>query len=60
MDALNTLRAVLVGCALVATIMLATRGLWIPVTVMSLGIGAHLALFTWQRAKRNHTPSALH
>lgn len=53
MDALNTLRAVLVGCALVATVILATRGMWVPATVMTLGILAHLSLFTYQRVTRN-------
>lgn len=52
MDALNALRAVLVGCALVATLILASRGQWIPVTVLSLGIAAHMALFAYQRRER--------
>jgi uncharacterized membrane protein len=52
MDALNLLRAVLVGCALVAAGMLATRGMWVPATVLALGIAAHLALFAQQRAAR--------
>ncbi|MEX2563322.1 MAG: hypothetical protein WD358_08690 [Nitriliruptoraceae bacterium] len=52
MDALNLLRAVLVGFALIATMLLATRGQWIPVTVLSVGIAAHLALFVHQQAAR--------
>ncbi len=52
MDALNALRAVLVACALIATVILATRGMWIPVTVLSIGIGAHVALFVRQRQLR--------
>lgn len=51
-DALNLLRAVLVGCALIATIILATRGQWVPVTVLSIGIAAHLALFIRQLVVR--------
>ncbi len=53
MDALNTLRAVLVGCALIATAILATQGMWIPVTVLTVGIAAHLALFVHQRGRRS-------
>jgi len=52
MDALNALRAVLVGCAFVATLILATRGQWIPATVLTLGILAHLLLFGHQRVER--------
>ncbi len=59
MDALNLLRAVLVGCALIATIILATQGLWIPVTVLSLGIAAHLALFTQQRIAKRRAANRL-
>lgn len=60
MDALNLLRAVLVGCALVATALLATRGEWVPVTVLTVGIAAHLALFVHQRSlKRRRRDHAL-
>lgn len=52
MDALNTLRAVLVGCAMVAALILATRGQWVPATVLGLGILAHLAMFAYQRHQR--------
>lgn len=52
MDALNTLRAVLVGCAFVATILLAVEGMWIPAAVMSAGILAHFGLWFWLRAQK--------
>lgn len=52
MDALNLLRAVLVGCAIVAAGMLVTRGMWMPATVLAIGIAAHVALFAQQRAAR--------
>lgn len=52
MRALNILRAVLVGCAFVATILLLTQGAWIPATVMGLGIIAHAGLWVYLRAER--------
>jgi hypothetical protein len=51
-DALNLLRAVLVGCALVAAAILATRGMWVPAGALGAGIAAHLALFARQHAER--------
>jgi uncharacterized membrane protein len=53
MDALNTLRAVLVGCAFIAAMMLAFRGEWFPAGVLGAGILAHLALFAHLRAQRH-------
>ncbi|MEX2324402.1 MAG: hypothetical protein WD576_01505 [Nitriliruptoraceae bacterium] len=52
MDALNALRAVLVLCALVAALILATQGMWVPAAVLGLGIAAHLSLFVHQRNQR--------
>lgn len=52
MDALNTLRAVLVGCAFVAALLLLSRGMWVPAAVLFAGIAAHLGLFVWLRAQR--------
>lgn len=51
-DALNTLRAILVGFAFIAAVMLAFRGQWFPAGVMGAGIAAHLALFVHLRAQR--------
>jgi hypothetical protein len=45
MDALNTLRAILVGFAAVAATLLAVGGQWLPAAVMLLGILAHGALW---------------
>ncbi|MEY3019702.1 MAG: hypothetical protein RLZZ272_686 [Actinomycetota bacterium] len=57
MDALNTLRAVLVAFATVAAILLALRGQWVPAAVMSAGIAAHgllwLHLFRQRRRDRD-------
>ena len=52
MDALNILRAVLVGFATVAAILLAVQGEWFPAGVMFAGILAHFWLFAWLRAER--------
>jgi hypothetical protein len=52
MDALNWARAVLVGCALVATVLLAMEGRWVPVAVLTVGILAHFWLFAHLHAQR--------
>lgn len=52
MDALNTLRAVLVGLAAIAALLLAFAGQWFPVAVLTVGIATHLALFAYLRAVR--------
>ena len=52
MDALNWARAVLVGCALVATVLLAVDGQWVPVMVLTIGILAHFWLFAHLHAQR--------
>ena len=52
MDALNILRAILVGFATVAAILLAVQGQWFPAGVMFAGILAHFWLFAWLRAER--------
>ncbi len=52
MDALNTLRAVLVGFTAIAAIMLGFRGEWFPAGVLGAGILAHMALFAYLRAQR--------
>ncbi|MFO7961667.1 MAG: hypothetical protein R6U94_12035 [Nitriliruptoraceae bacterium] len=60
MDALNTLRAVLVAFAAVAAILLTFQGQWFPAGVLGAGILAHLALFAWlrldKRRRAEHDP----
>jgi hypothetical protein len=51
-DALNTLRAVLVACAFVAALLLAFDGMVLPALVMFVGIAAHLALFWYLHAQK--------
>ncbi|MDX1659868.1 MAG: hypothetical protein R3343_13695 [Nitriliruptorales bacterium] len=50
MDSLNTLRAILVGAAFIAAVILALQGRWVPVVVLSVGIVAHglLWLYLWK------------
>ncbi|MDX1619889.1 MAG: hypothetical protein R3320_02785 [Nitriliruptorales bacterium] len=50
MDSLNTLRAILVGAAFIAAIILAVQGQWVPVVVLGVGIVAHglLWLYLWR------------
>jgi hypothetical protein len=45
LDALNTLRAVLVGGTFVLTVLLAFDGQWVPTAILSVGILAHLGLW---------------
>ncbi len=52
MDALNTLRAVLVACSAVAAVLLTFQGQWFPAGILGAGILAHLALFAYLRADR--------
>lgn len=52
MDAMNILRAVLVGCAFVAALLLASQGMWVPAAVLGAGILAHLAMFAYLRGQR--------
>ena len=52
MDALNTLRAVLVAFAAVAAILLTFQGQWFPAGILFAAILAHLALFAWLRMDR--------
>jgi uncharacterized membrane protein len=51
-DALNTLRAVLVGLAFVAAVILSFDGQWVPAAVMFLGIAAHFGLWWYLRAQK--------
>jgi hypothetical protein len=57
MDALNTLRAVLVGLAFVAAVILSFDGQWVPAAVMFVGIAAHLALWAYLRAQKRREAS---
>ena len=58
MDALNILRAVLVGFAAVAAILLAVQGQWVPAAVMGAGILAHFWLFAHLRSQRREAEHA--
>lgn len=51
-DALNTLRAILVGFTAIAAVMLGFRGEWFPAGVLGAGILAHMVLFAYLRAQR--------
>jgi Flp pilus assembly protein TadB len=55
-DALNTLRAILVAFAAVAAVLLGVRGEWTPALVLTAGIVAHglLWLYLWRQRARDH------
>ena len=55
MDALNTLRAILVGFATVAAVLLGFSGEWLPAGIMALGIVAHGLLWAhlWRQRRRD-------
>jgi CHASE2 domain-containing sensor protein len=57
-DSLNTLRAVLVGIAFIATVLLAVDGQWVPTAVLSVGILAHAGLWVWLRAEKRRDAEA--
>jgi hypothetical protein len=52
MDALNTLRAVLVGLAFIAAVILGFDGQWVPAAVMFAGIAAHFGLWWYLRVQK--------
>jgi Flp pilus assembly protein TadB len=52
LDALNTMRAILVAFAAVAAVLLGVRGEWTPALVLTLGIGAHGLLWVYLRRQR--------
>jgi hypothetical protein len=52
MDALNTLRLILTGFAAVAVGMLFAGSQWRAAALLGAGVGAHAALFAWQRHLR--------
>jgi len=47
LDALNTLRAILVAFAAVAAVLLGVRGEWTPALVLTAGITAHGLLWVY-------------
>ena len=55
MDALNTLRAVLVAGTFLLTLLLAFDGQWLPTAILSVGILAHLGLWAhlWRTKRRD-------
>jgi hypothetical protein len=58
LDALNTLRAILVAFAAVAAILLGVRGEWTPALVLSLGIVAHGLLWVYLFRQRRRDAAA--
>jgi CHASE2 domain-containing sensor protein len=58
MDALNTLRAVLVGLSFIAAVILAFDGQWIPAAVLFVGILAHFGLWGYLRAQKRRDAAA--
>jgi len=52
MDALNTLRAILVAFAAVAAVLLGVRGEWTPALVLTAGIVAHGLLWVYLYRQR--------
>ncbi|MEX1165155.1 MAG: hypothetical protein WEB03_16410 [Nitriliruptor sp.] len=58
MDALNTLRAVLVGLAFIAAVILAFDGQWVPAVVLGVGILAHFGLWGYLRAEKRRARDA--
>ena len=60
MDALNTLRAILVAFAAISAILLGVRGEWTPALVLTLGIVAHGLLWVYlARQRRRDSEQAI-
>ncbi len=58
MDALNTLRAVLVGVSFIAAMLLVFDGQWVPAAVLGAGILAHFGLWSYLRAEKRRAREA--
>lgn len=58
MDALNTLRAVLVGITFILALMLAAGGRWLPAALLGVGIAAHFWLWGYLRAEKRRAREA--
>lgn len=58
MDALNTLRAILVGIAFIAAVLLAFDGQVAPAALLGVGIAAHFALWGYLRAEKRRAREA--
>jgi hypothetical protein len=63
LDALNTLRAILVAFAAIAAVLLGVRGEWTPALVLTAGIVAHgllwVYLFRQRRSDAEQTIAGL-
>jgi hypothetical protein len=57
-DALNTLRAILVGIAFIAALLLAFDGQVAPAGLLGVGILAHFALWGYLRAEKRRAREA--
>jgi hypothetical protein len=57
-DALNTLRAVLVGVSFIAAMLLTFDGQWVPAAVLGAGILAHFGLWGYLRAEKRRAREA--
>lgn len=57
-SSLNTMRAILVGGAVIALLVSAAFGEWLAVTVLGIGIAVHTALwlkmYVWDRRRALH------
>lgn len=58
-NGLNTLRAVLVALAFLASIYLAFNGQWLATSVLAVGIVAHglMWLYLWRQKQREQGPT---
>lgn len=56
MDAINTLRAILVGGAVIAAVVASRSGWWVTVLVLGAGIAAHALL--WVHLHRGQPTSS--
>lgn len=54
MESVNTMRAILVAFAVLATIVALVFGLWTVAVVMTIGIAAHSAMWLYVRRSGQH------
>lgn len=57
-DAINTLRAILAGGAVLAALVAAMTGLWMTVAILVLGVAGHVWLWVRLHRDRSGVPPA--
>jgi predicted LPLAT superfamily acyltransferase len=58
MQSVNTMRAVLVGSAVLAALIATALGFWLVGVILLVGVAAHAAMWVYLRRLRGDRPTA--